>query len=167
MCRKAAHLEGPPNRTERVKFVRRVIGSPGSVAERMVLVMKAHRELDIQCRNQAKAAGLEVEGLTVADIAYPLVTKRLTGVFQQQLVHVQNGCVSDDPKHLPYVKVGSQLPALAFILFYTVLLFLLKVGTLKVGTINFHSTGHQLQSLCGTSKVEAGPQLLQPAWDWE
>ena len=77
----------------------------------------AHRELDIQCRNQAKAAGLEVEDLTVADIAYPLVTKRLTGVYQQQLVHIRNGCVSDDQKHLPYVKVRSQLPALAFILF--------------------------------------------------
>ena len=53
------------------------------------------------------------------------------GVSEQQLVHVSNGCVSNDPCHLPYVKVG---------------------------TVNFHSMGHRLdhiQSLRGTSKVEA------------
>ena len=51
---------------------------------------------------------MEVDNLTVADVAYPLVTKRLTGVFQQQLVHVRNGCISDDLERLPYVKVGKQ-----------------------------------------------------------
>jgi hypothetical protein len=74
-----------------------------------------------------------VDNLTVADVAYPIVTKRLMGVFQQQLVHVRNG---DDPEHLPYVKVG---------------------------TVNYHSTGHRLehyQSLRGTSKVEAVHSVL-------
>ena len=135
-AREAAGLEGPPTRTERVKFIRRVVGEPESVAGRMVLVLKAHRELDFQCRSQAEAAGMEVDNLTVADVAYPLVTKRLTGVFQQQLVHVHNGCISDDPERLPYVKVG---------------------------TINYHSTGHHLkhyQSLRGTSKVEAVHSVL-------
>ncbi len=58
------------------------------------------------------------------------------GVFQQQLVHVRNGCISDDPNHLPYVRVGA---------------------------INFHHTGHILdhyQSLRGTSKVEAVHSVL-------
>ena len=135
-AREAAGLEGPPTRTERVKFIRRVVGEPESVAERMVLVLKAHRELDYQCRSQAEAAGMEVDNLTVADVAYPLVTRRLMGVFQQQLVHVRNGCISDNPDHLPYVKVG---------------------------TVNFHSTGHHLehyQSLRGTSKVEAVHSVL-------
>ena len=135
-AREAAGLEGPPTRSERVKFIRRVVGEPESVAERMVLVLKAHRELDSQCRAQAEASGMEVENLTVADIAYPLVTKRLVAVFQQQLVHVRNGCISDDPEHLPYVKVG---------------------------TTNYHSTGHHLdhyQSLRGTSKVEAVHSVL-------
>ncbi len=102
----------------------------------MVLVMKAHRELDLQCRSQAETAGMEVDNLTVADVAYPLVTQRLTGVFQQQLVHVRNGCISDDPDHLPYAEVG---------------------------TINYHLTGHHLnhyQSLRGTSKVEAVHSVL-------
>ena len=52
-------------------------------------------------------------------------------MFQQQLVHVRNGCISDDPERLPYVKVGI---------------------------VNYHSTGHHLehyQSLRGPSKVEA------------
>ena len=135
-AREAAGLEGPPTRTERVKFIRRVVGEPESVAERMVLVLKAHRELDFQCRTQAEAAGMEVDNLTVADLAYPFATRRLTSVFQQQLVHVHNGCISDDPECLPYVKVG---------------------------TINYHSTGHHLehyQSLRGTSKVEAVHSVL-------
>ena len=100
----------------------------------MILVLKAHREIDAQCRTQAEAAGMKVDDLTVADVAYPLVTRRVTAVFQQQLVHVRNGCISE---HLPFVKVG---------------------------TINYHSTGHHLdhyQSLCGTSKVEAVHSVLE------
>ena len=79
---------------------------------------------------------MEVDNLTVTDVAYPLVTKRLTGVFHQQLVHVRNGCISDDPERPPYVKVG---------------------------TVNYHSTSHHLehyQSLRGTSKVEAVHSVL-------
>ena len=113
----------------------------------MILVMKAHRELDFQCRSQAEASGMEVDNLIVTDIAYPLITRRVMSVFQQQLVHVRNGCISDDPKHLPYVKVGM---------------------------INYHSTGHHLvhyQSLHGTSKVETVHSsvrlnLLFSAWYW-
>ena len=135
-AREAAKITGPPSRSERVKFIRRVVGEPESVASRMLLVLQAHRELDRQCRLQAEAAGLAVDNLTVADVAYPLVTKRLVGVFQQQLVHVRNGCVSDDLEHPPYVAVGR---------------------------INYHSTGHTLvhyQSLRGTSKVEAVHSVL-------
>ena len=135
-AKKAARQEGPPTRTERVKFVRRVVGDPDSVAGRMILVLKAHQELDNQCRTQAEAAGMDISNLTVADVAYPLITKRVTAVFQQQLVHVNNRCISDDMDRLPFVKVG---------------------------TINFHSTGHHLvhyRSLRGTSKVEAVHSVL-------
>lgn len=83
----------------------------------MTLVLNAHRELDRQCLIQAEAAGMEVDNLTAADVAYPLVIKRLAGVFQQQHVYVRNGCISDDPECLPYVRVGR---------------------------VNFHSTGHYL-----------------------
>ena len=105
-AREAAALEGLPTRTERAKFVRRVVGEPKTVTERMTLVLNAHRELDRQCFIQAKAADMEVDNLTVADVAYPLVTKRLVGVFQEQLVHVRNWCISDDPERLPYVRFG-------------------------------------------------------------
>ena len=83
----------------------------------VILVLKAHRELDRKCHTQAEAPGMEVDNLTVADVAYPLVTKRLVGVFHQQFVHVRNGCISDDPESLPCVRVG---------------------------TVNYHSTGHHL-----------------------
>jgi hypothetical protein len=106
----------------------------------MTLVLQAHRELDAQCRVQAEAAGMEADNLKVADIAYPLVTKRMMGVFQQQLIHVRNGCIFDDPERLPFVKVGM---------------------------VNYHSTGHHLdhfQSLHGTSKVEAVHSVLDRAF---
>ena len=75
----ARHAAGPPTRTEPVKFIRWVVGAPDDVAERMLLVLKAHKELDNQCRSQAESAGLEVENMSMADIAYPLVTKRVIG----------------------------------------------------------------------------------------
>ena len=65
---------------ERVKCIHRVVGEPESVASRMILVLKAQREIDAQCRSQAEAAGLEVD-FTVADIAYPLITKRVICIF--------------------------------------------------------------------------------------
>ena len=86
-----------------------MVGELESVAEHMILVLKAHEELDQQCRTQAEVAGMEVDNLTVADIVYPLVTKRMTGVFQQQLIHMRNGCISDDPECLPYVNVGDRI----------------------------------------------------------
>ncbi len=135
-AREAAWLEGPPTRTKRVKSIRRVVGEPESVAERMEVVLKAHRKLDSHCRTQVEAAGMKVDNISVADVAYPLITSRLMSVFQQQLIHVRIGCISDDPERLPYMKVG---------------------------TINYHSTGHQLdhfQSLRGTSKVEAVHSVL-------
>ena len=139
-AREAAGQEGPPTRTERVEFIRRVVGDPDSMADRMILVLQAHRELDRQCRAQAEAAGMEVDNMTVADVAYPLVSKRVTAVFQQQLVHVRNGCISDEQEQLPFVKVCS---------------------------INYHSTGHHLdhyQSLRGTSRVEAVHSVLDRAF---
>ena len=39
-ARKAARLEGPPARTERVTFICRVFGEPESAAKRMTLVLK-------------------------------------------------------------------------------------------------------------------------------
>ena len=42
-------------------------------------------ERDSQCRIQSEEAGMDV---TIADITYPLVTSRVMGVFQNQLVHV-------------------------------------------------------------------------------
>ena len=56
-----------------------MVGAPDDVAERMLLVLKAHKELDNQCRSQAESAELEVENLSVADIAYPLVTRGVIG----------------------------------------------------------------------------------------
>ncbi len=135
-AKKAAGLDGPPTRTERVKFIRRIVGDPDSVADRMMLVLQGHRELDNQCRIQAEAAGMKISDLSVADVAYPLITKRVIEVFKLQLIHVRNGCISDEMDHLPYVRVG---------------------------TINFHSTSHQLEhyrSLRGTSKLEAVHSVL-------
>ena len=127
----AARLEGPPTRAERVKFVRRVVGEP--VAKRMILVLNTHHEIDSQCRLQAEAAGLEVDNLTVADIAYPLITKS-----DRRLPAAP--CLRPQRLHLRRPRA----PAIR-------------------GTINFHSTSHNLshyQSLRGTSEVEAVHSVL-------
>ena len=50
-----------------------------------------------------------VENLTVADVAYPFVMNRVMSVFQQQLIHVQNGCTSDDPDHLHTYKLEQSI----------------------------------------------------------
>lgn len=44
---------------------------------RILLVLKTHRELDNQCCSQALAAGMEVEN----NVAYPLITKKVTGEY--------------------------------------------------------------------------------------
>ena len=69
-AREAAGQEGTLTRSKRVKVIRRVVGDPDSTAERMILVLQAHRELDKQCRAQAEAAGMEVDNITVVDVAY-------------------------------------------------------------------------------------------------
>ena len=79
---------------------------------------------------------MKVDHIPVADVAYPHITTRVLKVFRQQLIHVRNGCISDDSTNLPFVKVG---------------------------TVNFHNSGHHLayyQSLRGTSKVESVHSVL-------
>ena len=49
---------------------------------------------------------MKVDNITVADVAYSLINTRVLKVFQQQLIHVRNGCIYDDP-NLPFVKVGT------------------------------------------------------------
>lgn len=59
-----------------------------------------------------------------------LITARFLATFRNQLVHVVNGCVSDDQDWLPFVEVGKR---------------------------RYRHTSHELpeyQSLRGTSKVE-------------
>jgi len=72
----------------------------------MTILVNAHRELDRQCCVQAEAAGLKIENLTVADIAYPLISKRVVAVFQQQLFHVHNGCMSNDRNAFSMFELG-------------------------------------------------------------
>ena len=56
-----------------------MVGAPDDLAERMLLVLKSHKELDNLRLSEAESTGLEVEKLSVADIAYPPVTKRVIG----------------------------------------------------------------------------------------
>ena len=70
------------------------------VAVRMILGLEGSQRAGCSVPHSAQAAGMEVD-ISVADVAYPLVARRLIEVFQQQLVHIWNGCISDDPDHLP------------------------------------------------------------------
>ncbi len=46
-------------------------------------MLNALREIDKQCYIQAQSVGLEVDNITPANMAYPLISKRVTTVFQQ------------------------------------------------------------------------------------
>lgn len=83
MARDAAKLKRPPTLSEWVKYIRRVVGEPEFVARRMLLMLNALREIDKQCYIQAQSVGLEVDNITPANMAYPLISKRVTTVFQQ------------------------------------------------------------------------------------
>ena len=92
---------------ERYKFICRVVGDAESVVNRMVLCWMPTERLIISVICKVRGCWEVVENLTVADVAHPFVTNRVMSVFQQQLIHVQNGCMSDDPEHLPYIQVGT------------------------------------------------------------
>ena len=78
-------------RSEQVKYIGRVVGKPESVARRMLLRLNAHHEIDKQCYLQAQSAKLEVGNSTPANVTYPLISKRIRSVFQQQLIHIPSG----------------------------------------------------------------------------
>ena len=43
--------------------------------------------------------------LSPANIGYPLISKTFLQVLKNQLIHIRNGCISDDPTKLPYKAV--------------------------------------------------------------
>ena len=127
----ASGLKGPLTRTEQYKFIRRLIGSPLSVAR----PYDVGAECPLRTRRTVPWTSWALK-LTICLLRCCISPnyQQGNGVFQQQLVHVQNGCISADPNTL-----------------------------VQVGTTNYHNTGHHLnhyQSLRGTSKVEAVHSVL-------
>ena len=108
------------------RFVKAHIKGGEHTSNRMKAVVASHMKMD----KIAKKDIPHDTPLSPADIGYSLITKKFLGVLQNQLVHVRNGCISDDPNNLPYQTVR---------------------------TVNYKGAGVMLEekeSLCRTSKNE-------------
>ncbi|KAF4650172.1 hypothetical protein FOL47_001398 [Perkinsus chesapeaki] len=89
-------------RSDRYRFVRRVVGDPQTVCAKILLVMKANIALDAEAREQCIKAGMPVDDITPASPAYPLVTRKVKKAIINQCIHILNGCVSD--QGIAYVR---------------------------------------------------------------
>ena len=79
---------------------------------------------------------LSVAALKPGDIGYLLITMAVLAVIKKQILHIRNGCLSNDFTSLPYVSVGE---------------------------VDFRNSGFKLPAyklLRGTYKVEAVHSLM-------
>jgi len=116
-------------RSDRQRLIRHTVGDSKDTTAHVLALLKLELELDGQCKEASIQSGRAIENITVADPAYPLITKKVSQAVLQQCVHLLNGCVQSDG--VPYVCIGE---------------------------VNYRQTGVMLkeyQYLCGTSRVEA------------
>jgi len=100
-------------------YVRRVPTPGGIAAAKLMCVMKAHEAIDKEAMERAVACGMVQKGepLSSADLAHPLITKKVKTVIQNQMIHCANGCIAagDNLFHIAerrvnYRNTGSCLP---------------------------------------------------------
>ena len=116
-------------KTDKLNHVRKGIASPEVIARKLIHVMKVYMKLDEEAQNSAVKSGMNVNDISSAHIACPLITKKVMHAITNQIMHILNGCVS-----VPYST------------------------TVQTGTANYCNTGHEIpthQSLRGTSRCEA------------
>ena len=133
-AREAARLDRPPTQIKRVKFTQQVVGEPESVAQRMLLVLKAHRELDWRVVLRQK------------QLAWKWTTLQLL------MLHIHWS------QRDWWVCFSSSSSTSAMDEFMTQ-----NAYHMWVGTVNYHTMGNHLKhykSLHSTSKVEAVHSVL-------
>ena len=94
----------PPDGTlgkDRYRFVKTLIPGGEHTANRVKAVIWSHMKMDTEAKKDIPRD----TPLSPADIGYPLISKKCRQVLKNQLVHIRNGCISDDPNKLPYKAV--------------------------------------------------------------
>lgn len=126
------------------KHLRSVIEEGSKVGARVLSLVKRQADTDEEAkrRHEQSPAYCPTKHLTPSNAAYPLVTTQVWRVIKQQLIHILNGCMSDDGVDM-YILRGRE---------------------------NYRNTGVMLpvyHCLRGTNKVEALNSLLAlKSHDW-
>jgi len=129
---------------DRTKHVRRTIESGEKVCARIITLVVNQARNDKYAKEEYEQSPRyqPTTPITPSHVAYPLITKEVWKVIRQQLIHILNGCLSDDDYNM-YVTHRE---------------------------INYRSTGDMLPlytCLRGTNKVEAVNSLLAlKSGDW-
>ena len=98
-----------------IRHVPKVIGPGSEVASLLLVVVKTHIALDRIARQQWLKTGEPLENLNSAHVAHALMTNEFLHILQNQLVHVLNGCLSDqtcmyvETSEINYRKTGVML----------------------------------------------------------
>ena len=129
---------------DRTKHVRRTIESGEKVCARIITLVVNQARNDKYAKEEYEQSPRyqPTTPITPSHVAYPLITKEVWKVIRQQLIHILNGCLSDDDYNM-YVTHRE---------------------------MNYRSTGDMLPlytCLRGTNKVEAVNSLLAlKSGDW-
>ena len=138
------NLSQKQSSSDRSKHVRRTIESGEKVCARVITLIIQQAKNDKYAKEGYEQSPQyhPTTPITPSHVAYPLITKEVWKVIRQQLIHILNGCLSDDDYNM-YVTHRE---------------------------INYRSTGDMLPlytCLRGTNKVEAVNSLLAlKSGDW-
>ena len=138
------NLSQKQSSSDRSKHVRRTIESGEKVCARVITLIIQQAKNDKYAKEEYEQSPQyhPTTPITPSHVAYPLITKEVWKVIRQQLIHILNGCLSDDDYNM-YVTQRE---------------------------INYRSTGDMLPlytCLRGTNKVEAVNSLLAlKSGDW-
>ena len=138
------NLSQKKNSRDQSKHVKRNIESGEKVCSRIITLVVNQARNDKYAKEEYEQSPRyhPTTPITPSHVAYPLITKEVWKVIRQQLVHILNGCLSDDEYNM-YVTQRE---------------------------INYRSTGDMLPlytCLRGTNKVEAFNSVLAlKSSDW-
>ena len=89
-------LSAAEQKKDRTKYVRRFIGEWHVVCAKIMMIVEANIAVDIETRKECICTGKPTENVIVADLAYPLIAKKVKKAVMNQLVHVLNVCLEDE-----------------------------------------------------------------------
>ena len=91
---------------ERCEHVRRHIGSGEKICSNILsrVIYQATKDKDNKTEYERSPAYKSTIPLTTSHWAYPLITTQVWKAIKQQLIHIANGCVSDDGEDMNIIQ---------------------------------------------------------------